>query len=535
MSQAFMQFSPAQNLSAQQIVDQLKTAFRLSEKEPEALKRIYYDSFDWRLHNAGYIAVEEWGPALRRLVLQQLSAPQRFSCPLQGKAPGFAQDLPAGVLRERLGKILEMRVLLPLCELQTKRYMLSFLGDEEKTLARLWVEENRVFTPNRRKKSGTALPPVVILESLKGYARAAAKVEKFLRQNAWDAAGLPSYRQALQAIGREPGDYSGKLDIHLEPEMPANVAAKTILLNLLETMRRNEENTGKGLDSEFLHDFRVAVRRSRSALSQIDKVLPAREVRRFQNRLGELGTVTGPTRDLDVYLLKYPQYEQTLPPNVRRNLKPLYSFLQRHQAQEQKKLAAYLKQSAYKKFTADWHKFLSAPAAEHSSLANATRPIAEVASERIWKVYRKVLKEGHEIDDTSPAEALHELRKTCKKLRYLMEFFQSLYPRKKITALIKVLKGLQDNLGDFQDYEVQQTQISGFARQMQEEGDVPVETLLAIGMLAAHLNEGQQDARHEFGARFSAFAGEGHDKEFAALFQPGSDQPGEDGIEEENA
>ena len=41
-----------------------------------------------------------------------------------------------------------------------------------------------------------------------------------------------------------------------------------------------------------------------------------------------------------------------------------------------------------------------------------------------------MVKMGTAIDDDSPAEDLHELRKVGKELRYLLEFFASLYPRR---------------------------------------------------------------------------------------------------------
>ncbi|MFC1662475.1 CHAD domain-containing protein, partial [Gemmatimonadota bacterium] len=39
-------------------------------------------------------------------------------------------------------------------------------------------------------------------------------------------------------------------------------------------MRANEVGMLKNLDSEFLHDFRVAVRRTRSGLTQLKGVFP---------------------------------------------------------------------------------------------------------------------------------------------------------------------------------------------------------------------------------------------------------------------
>ena len=83
------------------------------------------------------------------------------------------------------------------------------------------------------------------------------------------------------------------------------------------------------------------------------------------------------------------------------------------------------------------------------------RTVDDLASHRITRVYRKMVKMGRAIDDDSPAEDLHELRKIGKELRYLLEFFPSLYPADVVKPFIKTLKGLQDLLGRFQDREVQ--------------------------------------------------------------------------------
>ena len=62
---------------------------------------------------------------------------------------------------------------------------------------------------------------------------------------------------------------------------------------------------------------------------------------------------------------------------------------------------------------------------------------------------------GAAIDDASPPEALHDLRKKGKELRYLLEFFAGLYPAEVVKPMVKTLKALQDTLGRFQDREVQ--------------------------------------------------------------------------------
>jgi len=144
--------------------------------------------------------------------------------------------------------------------------------------------------------------------------------------------------------------------------------------------------------------------------------------------------------------------------------------------------------------------------------------VSELASQRIWRVYKRILKEGNAIAPDTPAVALHELRKTAKKLRYLMEFFQSLFPSGRTRQLISVLKNLQDNLGEFQDFEVQVHTLMRFSQQMVDEDAVPAATLLAMGMLIEGLERRQRAAREEFASRFEKFSLPENQAHFRELF-----------------
>jgi len=80
-----------------------------------------------------------------------------------------------------------------------------------------------------------------------------------------------------------------------------------------------------------------------------------------------------------------------------------------------------------------------------------------------------MVKAGGAIDGETPAERLHDVRILGKKLRYLLEFFRSLYAEEEIDIAIKELKRLQDNLGDFNDYEVQGAAMGRFAEELASE------------------------------------------------------------------
>jgi len=73
---------------------------------------------------------------------------------------------------------------------------------------------------------------------------------------------------------------------------------------------------------------------------------------------------------------------------------------------------------------------------------DAAEQIADLAAGRIRSVYRRMVKMGRAIDGASPPEALHDLRKKGKELRYLLEFFAGLYPPEVVKPMVRKLKAL---------------------------------------------------------------------------------------------
>ena len=311
----------------------------------------------------------------------------------------------------------------------------------------------------------------------------------------------------LEPLGRAPRDYSGKVKVPLDGALPGRDAARALLLHLLVTMEANLQGVREDLDPEFLHDLRVAVRRTRSALGQLKGVLPPATAARFSREFGWVQELTGPARDLDVFVLELPALSRLLPARLRRSLGPLGRLLERKRRAAHAVLARTLDEPRFAGILADWRAFLLRPTPRRPSGApNALRPCAGLAVKRIGKLYRRAVREGGAIGAASPAADLHELRKTCKKLRYLAEFFHSLLERDAAATAIASLKGLQDTLGSFQDLQVQADALLGYARELAREGRAKPPTYLALGMLVERLRERQGLARADFAAQFAEFS-----------------------------
>jgi CHAD domain-containing protein len=483
-----------------------------------AVRRLLCDTFDGRLYRRGEVleAMEELGSTAlvwRRLggvALRRLVAPR----------PRFARDLPPGAFRDRLEKVTEMRALLPLVLIETHGQALEIQDDEGKIVCRVFNEEHRAGAPGKRKDL-RPLPPRVRIETVRGYPGAAKRVREALAGVAvLQPVGQDVLEEALALQGRRPPSYSSRIRISLAPGMTAAEAIQHLLLGILETLEINEEGTRGDLDSEFLHDFRVAVRRTRSALGQLKPVFPAAALKKFRAGFGWLGEITGPTRDLDVHLLEFPRYQAALPATAAANLEPLRVFLEHRRRAKQRALARALGGRRYRKLVGDWRAFLEAgpePWVRHADAPDAGRPVRDVAGGRIRRVLRRALREGRAIGDRSPPADLHELRKTCKKLRYLLEFFRSLYPTEEADTLVGALKGLQDSLGEYQDVHVQSAALRGFAEEMAGGSGESPATYLALGMLLERLRVREGELRGEFAQRFGAFAREATPGRFPAL------------------
>jgi CHAD domain-containing protein len=504
------------------------------------LRRTWFDTFDWRLHKAGLTlwlvdSGRSTGVAGARLCLASdadvVSVPPAQQTEVRVGHP-FDAVVPAGTLRRRLEPIVEMRALIRLVTLRTAATTYRIVNDDRKTVARVVVE--RATGGTGASRLGDIAPRVSVVAS-RGYEADAATAARVVGKiPSLTSADRSMLAQALAAIGRFPGDYSGKLVIALDPDLPTEDAVRRVMRALLDAAQRNVAGVAADIDTEFLHDVRVAVRRGRSALKVTAPALPAAEALAVASALKWLGDLTTPTRDLDVYLLGLDDLaaEVSTPGWNVSQLTPFRDFLVARRTKEHAALVRTLRGSRAKRAFAAWAAASSAsPAgpASGSSAASASiprhataGPIGAVATAAARRVFTRVIKSGGAIDAASPASDLHELRKRCKELRYTLEIFAGLYDPVAQRALVDDLKKLQDCLGEFQDTEVQQRAIRQFAEDMlagDRANSATVEAVMAMGRLADRLEERQRIARARFGQLFAVFAGPRPQSHLAALYE----------------
>ena len=480
----------------------------------ETLREVCLDSHDWRLRRRGLALVERRG----RWHLEgrgDLSAPAP-------RRPGFAWDLEPGPLRAELERLLGVRRLLPRLRVERRRRRMDVLDGEEKTVARIVLERGHA---QANGSAAGSLADRLEVHGLRGYDEAARDLGGFLeRQPDVTSDGETQLERALAAAGvGSPVQHEARLAATDSAEQ----ATRRVLAALLETVEANRPGVVEDVDTEFLHDLRVAVRRSRSVLDQLDGVFPESRRAPLSKELAWLGSATGPLRDLDVFLLAL-EPRRAGDDALIDQLGPLYRFLAERRRTVHRTLVRALRGKRYQQLIADLGELVSSPVAADAA-PHAARSARSLVGERVSAVRRKMQRRGRRVAGTTPAATLHRVRIQGKKLRYLLDGFRGLWSEDEVRSVLRDLKKLQTLLGDFNDADVQRAWLSDLAGEMPAEwaasGREPEElaaVLLAMGRMVERLDARQVDLRRRFAARFEAFFSADSEARFRALLSGGA-------------
>lgn len=402
------------------------------------------DTFDQALWRSGRVLLETGG------AFELFTADgETLSQPAERRGD-FVADFRDGAIKHSLADMSPLRSLKPIGSGTLRHGTLALLDAEQKTHCRASL---RVLTMN-----GGIAAAIVTLQGLRGYDRSLAE----LRRQIEDCGGEPlDLGRLVSHLIPAHGTFEAKPDIIIKPDETSFTAATDIIAAYIPVMRGNENGIIEDHDTEFLHNYRVAGRKIRSVLSLFKGVYREDQTLDLKARFSALMRPTGPLRDLDVYFLGRQDFHDLLPGSLQAGLDGLFDMLTVKRQAERVALAGHLTSAAYQ--------------AEIGSLANlfdrrkklrrgpnADQAAYEYACRLIWKRYRKICDTAQAINaDTTDAE-IHLLRIQCKKLRYLMESFGALFPRRAFKELVGRLKTLQDSLGVFNDYSVQQISLQAF-------------------------------------------------------------------------
>jgi triphosphatase len=457
------------------------------------LSDLYYDTEDWRFYRAGYALrfrrdneSAEATMKARRPAEGGLRRRREISEPLGSVKTPKGLTGPVGERARRLAGTVDLR---PLFEVRTRRRTYT-LRTETPSSGEIVEDTSGNIRPQNSEQD--AIVAEIALDESEIFANGGASthlnrvevevgseaaihdgvgdfVEVLREALKLSPTGTSKFKTGLSVAGLSPEVAPDLGPTEIDATLSCGEMAFAILRRHFAEMLVHEPGVRLGEDPEELHDMRVATRRLRAALKLYADALPKR-AERYERDLRWVAGALGEVRDLDVHL-------QRLSEESSRNgevLEEMVALLRERRVEARRRMLKALDSNRYERLVASFSGTL-----RRGRSPSTTSPILEAAPYLVRDRYKKVRKAANKLSEDSPPEHFHDLRKKGKRLRYALEPLQETYgkPAKK---MVKLLKKIQDDLGDHQDLIV----AAGLMEELGAAGDRPPQAAFSMGSMA---------------------------------------------------
>ncbi len=430
----------------------LRRFARKRQPKTAALQAAYYDTASFALRDAGFglrVRTENGGfvQTLKSSGMHDVATRQEEKAEVDGFTPNL-DAFPDKKLRRRVAKLIKGEELQQVFSVEMRRTTV-LLTPRRGIEIEVAFDVGTIKTADR--KPASAPISEFELELLKGDANdlfacareltADLPLTFFLQSKAERGYGL-----AVDAA--EAPVNAGRLV--LPAEATADDAFGRIIAHCLSQFLGNWSAVMIARDPEGIHQMRVALRRMRSAFALFGGSFRT-AMHGLEEHVRWIAEVLGHARDLDVFQedVYRPAAEAhgdderllELATVVRTRRRIAWAAVfEALESERLRRLALELAAATYSKPWLD------------TSIggADAVEPAIVLAHERLEQRLAQVMKLGRRVEDLDAGDR-HRLRIRLKKLRYAIDFFQSLFKKRAVRKYLKRLSALQDVLGRMND------------------------------------------------------------------------------------
>ncbi|MBN1613632.1 MAG: CHAD domain-containing protein [Deltaproteobacteria bacterium] len=443
--------------------------YRVSERRTVHQEDLYLDTFDWRLFKSGLslrlrrangktfftlksLGKIEGGRAQRREI--EVEVPGDIGDPAALKTKEIRQEV-AGIIHPRklIGQLAvrtERRPYLVICPEGTQvELAFDTTGFSSRGLNRP-RNARRLYEMEAELKKGEP-----------------AGLENMQLNLAGQFGLVPSRQSKLEtAIER--------LDIRFPSKNPPpqwevrrddrlDRAVQKILSFQLRRFEENVPGVLQDIDTEFVHQARVATRRMRSLIRLFSSAIPEKTASYLADELFWLGSLFGGVRDLDVFLLNVPSFAGAIRIAPRRSIAALREQIEDEREVRLEELKAGLASARCRLFLSRLRAFAERALPKNPSAPLALALVQNVAPHVITQRFDAVIAQGRKVLDKPKLKNFHKLRIQFKRLRYASEFVSPAYGDA-LEAFIAQMVKIQDCLGELQDTVFTRSLIEGLLR-----------------------------------------------------------------------
>ncbi len=368
---------------------------------------------------------------------------------------------------EKIKKILSpfsVKALMPLLSINGVITVYNLKNSDKKTIAKCkkCQLDDEFFT-------------FLVITPLKGFKNETDEFVNLLKSFGLNYSKGDIVRELINIYPKLHVTYSNKIQTVLKQDDLSDQAVALIITELLKKAEANIDGILHDYDTEFLHDYRVSLRKARSILSEVGDVFDKEKTKYFRGILKTFAQITNNLRDIDVYLLKIPEFKEELPEHLRYGLEDVESYLRMLRESETKKVNNFLQSTEFKANFGEAVDFFQKGYTDYPGELAGKR-IYDVAADAINSCLGGHVRRVKKSKSMTP-ETLHKLRIDFKKLRYLIEAFGNVVYGEKTEALLDKLKKFQDEIGLYHDFHNHIIMLNYILNEMSDKNDYTEKTV----------------------------------------------------------
>jgi triphosphatase len=447
---------PGQEAEAAVVASMRERGYTVEELDPVRNVDTYLDTFDWLLMKSKLslryrIANGTSMYTLKSIGLVEEGIARRMETeiPLNGPV-----DIPALVpvkqIRKLVDGIISPRKLLEQILIRTDRRRYRVVSPEEGKLD-LAFDTSILSLRGLHKPRHAQKLHELEAEILNGPETALGALSSLLLNRfGYPPSKASKFEVAVERFkitipSKKPPE---SLRVHLDDRL--DLAVQKILTVQFQRFCEQLPGVQRDIDTEFVHQARVATRRMRSALRLFRSAVPESTAAYIEAELKWLGGMFGAVRDLDVFLLNLSRFKKQIECFPAKKNRAFANWVEKHRRPPLKALWQVLESPRYRNFERRLTQFIEKPLPSRPRAPLALKPVREVSPVIITDRFVAVLDQGHALLEDPKLKQYHRLRIQMKKLRYAGEFMASAYDGA-LDGFIERAVEIQDCLGEIQD------------------------------------------------------------------------------------
>ena len=428
----------------------------------KTLRSTYFDTPDLTLYNHKVAfrvrrVGDHWVQTVKsskNQILSGVSHPIEIEQVLESQEPDL-DALSSADLPKEIRDLADDIELQPIFETQIERtkYMVnSSDGDEIEFV----FDEGQV-------KAGDKSQPLceIELELKAGKSQFLLDIAELLLKH--KGIGFSKLSKAQRGYKLEQGedlssDYAPLLakKVELSNQHSSEDAFAEILGSVVEQITSNFDVILNTEDPGGPHQLRIGLRRLRTLLQAYRPLINWNRIRPLAKDAQKMSRIVGELRDADVLIsdISKPILEKA---DIKLDPEPLLAELRLYRDDVKKQVKHELQKKRWRLFQLQLGLFVATSGWRDGLSSQQLRVLQDDVEGEAIKILNKSWKNAAELGvkiETLDIEARHTLRKSLKTLRYLTEFFSSIYSKKQVRPFLKNLKQAQNIFGYLNDVDV---------------------------------------------------------------------------------